>query len=293
MPKILKSKSDYWIDAPDVRRIMALIAVIGLLFLVFNLACFVYQVRDFDFLFAGSALIGLFLFSYGAFMSLYMTWSSKIGKLNTRDTLLETVGQIRSWSDNELVVDVGCGRGLMLVGAAKRMSQGLAVGVDVWVEKDQSGNTPDATRRNAEIESVGHRVDVTTGDARFLPLEDGTVDVVMSHWVIHNIEPEADQVKALNEMWRVLKPGGVLVLADIAGVPKYVSHLGQLGARDIRFYDGGLEARVMGVLSGGTYVPQALVCSRPVEILDTRFQSTRERDLIGQARLIQEPIISV
>ena len=199
---------------------------------------------------------------YGAGMGGYMTWASKIGKRRTRDHLLELSGNMRPWRCNKVVLDVGCGRGLMLIGAAKLLEHGVAIGIDPWRAEDQMDNSPGAALANARSEGVGSRVQITTGDARNLPFGAGTVDIVLSHWVIHNLEHEADRRTALEEMWRVLRPGGLMVLADIAYVSFYLAHLNALGAQECTLLDGGWEARIMGALSGGTYRPQAFVCQR-------------------------------
>jgi hypothetical protein len=64
-------------------------------------------------------------------------------------------------------------------------------------------------------------------------------------------------------MWRVLRPGGTVVLADIAHTHAYLDHLVGLGASSCDMLDGGVEARIMGYLSGGTYKPQAFLCVKP------------------------------
>lgn len=56
-------------------------------------------------------------------MAIWMVWSSRFGKLRERERLLGTL----AWNGDEEVLDVGCGRGLMLVGAAKRLRAGRAV----------------------------------------------------------------------------------------------------------------------------------------------------------------------
>ena len=188
-----------------------------------------------------------------------MTWKSRVGKLDTRDQLLSEVSAIRPWLGNEDCLDVGCGRGLMMIGAAKRLSTGKAVGIDLWSAKDQAANSPEATLMNARLEGVEQKISIQTGDARQLPYADDSFDIVMSHWVIHNIEAQADRDKALSEMWRVLRPGGALLTADIEFVPAYAQQLDKLGAKTVNFYDGGREARIMGILSGGSYRPQAVI----------------------------------
>jgi arsenite methyltransferase len=260
---------DFGIDAPGVRRGM-FIAGFGGVFL----AAVAAMVHGFGLVGPGTAAnvavalttLGLLVASYGLYMGGYMTYGSRIGKLRTRDRLLDQVAELRPWQGDEAVLDIGCGRGLMVIGAAKRLvagQQGVAVGIDLWRTQDQSANTPAAAMHNARIEGVADRVRIDTGDARTLPYADSSFDVVLSHWVVHNLEPAEDRLKALDEMMRVLRPGGVMALADIACFAQYRKHLQARGVIHLRFQDGGLEARVMGVLSGGSYRPQALLAIRP------------------------------
>jgi len=66
------------------------------------------------------------------------------------------------------------------------------------------------SRRN----SLGHFT-VDTGDARSLPYADDSFDVVVSHWVVHNIENADDRTQVLKEMTPLTKPSGQLLLVDI------------------------------------------------------------------------------
>jgi ubiquinone/menaquinone biosynthesis C-methylase UbiE len=207
--------------------------------------------------------LGVFIAVYGLFMGGYMTYGSRIGKLRAREVLLDLVSTLRPWTGNEMALDVGCGRGLMMVGAARRLTVGRSIGIDLWREEDQSGNSPEEARANADAEGVADRVQIDTGDARKLPYPNASFDVVMSHWVVHNLPTKADQLKALDEMFRVLRPGGVLALADIGNLADYQAHLLSKGASNLRFLDGGAEAAIMGALSGGSYRPQALLAQRP------------------------------
>ncbi|MFP5077080.1 class I SAM-dependent methyltransferase [Rhizobium sp. YIM 134829] len=188
-----------------------------------------------------------------------MTYTSRIGKKRKRERLLNLKGQLAPWTGREDVLDVGCGRGLMMVGAARRLTSGKAVGIDLWREEDQAENTPEAALENARLEGVADRVSIETGDARALPFANASFDVVLSHWVIHNIPEAADRARALDEMMRVLRPSGVLVLADIANKSEYEAHLRTQGLANIREVTGGLEAQIAGILSGGAFKPQALV----------------------------------
>src|SRR3546814_12624473 len=83
-----------------------------------------------------------------------MLWGSKIGKVRLRDKVLATL----PWRGDERVLDVGCGHGLMLAGAAQRLLTGRVIGIDIWRSEDQARNSPEATLRNMRLEGVSERV---------------------------------------------------------------------------------------------------------------------------------------
>jgi arsenite methyltransferase len=139
---------------------------------------------------------------------LYTTWR---GKFVVWAGLLDQLG-LRG---DERILDLGCGRGAVLLMAAQRLTTGPAVGVDLWRRVDQSGNAAEATRRNAVAEGVADRVELHTADMTALPLADESFDVVVSSLAIHNISGAAGREKALREAVRVLRPGGRLVIADV------------------------------------------------------------------------------
>ena len=169
---------------------------------------------------------------YALFMTGLMIWGSRVGKVRGREAILDLAG----WTGREQVLDVGCGRGLMTVGAARRLDGGRATGIDVWLGRDQSGNTPAALLANAASEGVADRVDVRTADMRALPFADDSFDIVLSHWAIHNLSTAADRAAALGEVVRVLRPGGTLLLTDIACRAEYLATLPKLGLRDVALH---------------------------------------------------------
>ncbi len=170
-------------------------------------------------------MIGIVFWAQGAFM----IWSSRVAKIALRDRLLDSI----QFKGDEKVLDVGCGRGLMLIGAAKRLKSGKATGIDIWSQQDLSGNSADAVKQNAKIEGVNDRVRIETSDARKLVYPDGNYDVVMSTLAIHNIPEKADRDTAIREMWRVLKPGGRLLIYDIFHTGAYAKILREQGATDV------------------------------------------------------------
>jgi arsenite methyltransferase len=158
-----------------------------------------------------------------------MLWSSLFGKFALRDAVLDAAGL----SGGESVLDVGCGRGLLLVGAARRLPHGRVFGIDLWDENDLADNSPEAALHNARLERVDRRVVVETGDARALPWRAASFDAVVSSTAIHNIKDAAGREKALSEMVRVLKPGGRLSLFDIFHPWSYRRTLEALGMAEV------------------------------------------------------------
>jgi SAM-dependent methyltransferase len=152
------------------------------------------------------------------------------------------VGKFEVWAEildglrlrgDETVLDLGCGRGAVLLAAAKLLASGRAVGVDIW-RADQTHNSQQNTLRNAELEGVADRVEVRTADITDLPFDNDSVDVIVSSLVVHNIPSPQARAKAISEAARVLRPGGRLVLADIWATRRHVRQLRELGWADAR-----------------------------------------------------------
>ena len=192
-------RPDYGLDAPGVVRNFLLVGAVGA-------ACLL------------SLLLGL-----------WMVYTSRVGKVRSRERYLDRL----PWRGDEQVLDVGCGRGLFLVEAAKRLDRGgRATGVDLWNAQDLAGNSPDATLANARLEGVAERVDVKTGDARQLPFPDATFDTVVSSMALHNIYDEPGRRQAIGEVARVLKPGGRVLIVDIRHTGEYADELRRRGLPD-------------------------------------------------------------
>jgi SAM-dependent methyltransferase len=205
---------DYGIDAPGAFRTFFAIGVWGFVFwILFHWA---------GFLAAGA---------WGSAMAFFFYASSKWLKQRECGAMLRSLG-LRG---DERVLDVGCGRGLLLIGAAKRMTTGTAYGIDIWRKRDQSGNSREATEANINAEAVAERVEIQDADARHLPFYDDFFDVVVSNLALHNISGIEERHQALSEIRRVLKPGGRLVIGDIVRGREYARGLRKLGMENVRF----------------------------------------------------------
>ena len=152
--------------------------------------------------------------------------------------------QLRLQGDEE-ILDVGCGRGAILLMAAQHLTTGHAVGIDLWKRRDQSGNSIQAAERNAQLEGVADRVELRTADMTALPFEDESFDLVISNLAIHNVKRNK-RYKAIGEAIRVLRPGGRLMIADIMGATQYARHLERLGINDVSRRDLGWRMWLSG-----------------------------------------------
>lgn len=207
-----RRRGSYGIDAPIAPAFLAGLAILYLVLaivtgkvmfwmaLCFILACETYYL-------------------HGTLRGKFVLWAELFDRLNLRG--------------DEHILDLGCGRGAVLLMAAQHLTTGRAVGVDLWRTVDQSGNSVEATQRNAIAEGVADRVELHTGDMTELPLEDNRFDLVLSSLAIHNISGRAGREKAISEAVRVLRPGGRLLIVDVRGTRRYQAQLAKLGMHDV------------------------------------------------------------
>jgi ubiquinone/menaquinone biosynthesis C-methylase UbiE len=222
-----RQRPDYGLDAPGTVRSLFLASCIGFIALITGLMG-LWSPRHpvallmFPLCYAGPALL---------VTGLFMIWWSRSGKVRARERYLDRL----PWRGDETVLDIGCGRGLFLVAAAKRLHRGgKAVGIDLWNAEDLAGNSADGVLANAQLEGVADRVEVKTGDARKLDFADGTFDTVVSSVALHNIEGASERRNAAFEIARVLKPGGRVLIVDIRHTGEYADVLRGQGVPDAR-----------------------------------------------------------
>ena len=123
-------KADYGIDAPHTVRNAALA---GAAALVVGIGLSLTRSPSQPTLVNVARILGFFIGAILLPLAGAQILFSKVGKFLERDRLLDSI----LWRGDETVLDVGCGRGVLLVGAAKRLRTGRAVGVDIWQSKDQ------------------------------------------------------------------------------------------------------------------------------------------------------------
>jgi arsenite methyltransferase len=218
----MKPHATYGIDAPGVVHthivlgsVLALLASVGLAWPRPNPIPVSLSI--------GAAAVAVLLL----FVAAVMLRSSLVAKKRVRDRLVAAL----ALSGHERVLDAGCGLGLALIGCAKKLTTGKAIGIDLWAAKDLSNNNPAATRANAVTEGVADRVEVETGDITRLPYPDASFDAVVSMTVIHNIPSRDARDQALRELVRVLKPGGRIAIFDLLHMSRYTEVLQGAGLK--------------------------------------------------------------
>ena len=139
---------------------------------------------------------------------------------------------LASLREGETVLDLGSGAGLDCFLAAEKVGKnGRVIGVDM---------TPEMIERARENARKGNytNVEFRLGEIENLPVADNSVDVVVSNCVI-NLVPEKRRV--FKETFRVLKPGGRLMISDIV----LLKELPDVIKNSIEAYIGCLSGAVM------------------------------------------------
>jgi ubiquinone/menaquinone biosynthesis C-methylase UbiE len=152
-------------------------------------------------------------------------------------TTLGQAGRLRKMTvDNALIkpgdrlLDVGCGTGEVTLLAKIRTKDGQVYGIDPAPEMIA------AARRKAGRKGLD--VDFRVGVIESLPFEESTIDVVTSSLMMHHL-PEDLKERGLTEVYRVLKPGGRLLIADfMRPTGSFLSHLFMAFTRHQRLESG-------------------------------------------------------
>lgn len=151
------------------------------------------------------------------------------------------VNAVGDWSSVKHALDLGCDRGILLNAVALQLKKSGSSGRVVGLHPAQSRSL--SVLRTAGMEGVQEYVTCRAGDPRTLPFGDSCFDVVVSAAFVHTVgkefgqrtaAAEAERMRVLEEVVRVLKPGGVGVVWDLVHVPEYVKRLQVLKMEDIR-----------------------------------------------------------
>lgn len=173
-----------------------------------------------------STVLGVCFFGLASFLS----FNGSITKL--RQALL--LARSLPLGGDELILDVGCGRGAFSVAVAKEANSGLVIGVDEWNPWHVTGNNPKSLMANAEVTGVAGKVHAVKGRGSGLPFPDSKFDVVGSCLGLSHLGNGSELEATLSEMVRVLREGGSLAILSAGYGRRFPKRLSTLGLKDIR-----------------------------------------------------------
>jgi len=238
----MPAKPDYGIDAPGVVRNLFLVSLAGLALALFSP----------KFVTIGPVTLAVRPSGWGAAIgcaigALLMLLYAKVGKFYHRDRMLK----LHNWRGDEQVLDVGTGRGLLLVGAARHLTTGHATGLDIWNKEDLSANSLERTEQNLAAEGVTQTCSLVTGGAQKMSFPDNSFDVILSNLCLHNIYDRSTRLQACREIVRVLKPGGVAIISDFKHTGEYATTMREAGLRVERKLPSPLTFPPLRILLAG------------------------------------------
>jgi len=218
-------KPNYGIDAPKMGIAIAIlviaIIVMGFYLKTSNNETFK-SISGIIFSIAPTGIIILLL------IILYIT----VEKFRHRDRMINML----TWKGDEQVLDIGTGKGLLMIGVAKRLTIGKSFGIDIWNKSDLSNNSYAAAMQNAEIEGVKNKIEIINADAQNIPFPDNSFEYVLSNLCIHNIKTKQGRVIACKEIARVLKTDGIALISDFMYTSEYEKEFRKMGLNTKRCF---------------------------------------------------------
>nr|WP_276902653.1 arsenosugar biosynthesis arsenite methyltransferase ArsM [Pedobacter kyonggii] len=201
----------------------------------------------------------------------------------------------RDLVNNPKILYVGVGGGMELLQFAyfNRQNAGV-VGVDVVDEMLEASRKNFLAAESLNPWFKGQFIDLRTGDALHLPVEDHSIDVAAQN-CLFNIFKEDDLKQALKEMYRVLKPRGRLVLSDPTCETKMPESLKEDERLRALCLSGALPlndyVKMITEIGFGTIEIRA---KRPYRILDPKHYDTKELIFIESVEVcaIKDPMPS-
>jgi len=167
--------------------------------------------------------VGVAIVAYGIFTTLGWALARYVIPGN-RIMFAKKIASSLGLKGDEIVLDVGSGRGLYAIEVAKLLTKGKVIGIDLWNKSKMpnsiyhhklsqpTGNTILNALKNAEIEDVSKKIQFQNMDANHLQFDTSSFNIVICGFVIGHLREYG--LNVLLEIKRILKPGGRLILID-------------------------------------------------------------------------------
>ena len=131
-------------------------------------------------------------------------WAKMASKLTYAPFARKIVGSLAPLESGSVIVDLGTGPGILAIELHKLLPQAKIIGVDLSIDMLEIAG------KNADEAGMSN-FETRLGKAEEIPIESNSVNLVVTQSSFHEWE---DQRKGLSEIFRILKPGGSLILKD-------------------------------------------------------------------------------
>lgn len=147
--------------------------------------------------------------------------------------------QVAGIKDNFRILDLGSGTGTLLILLKKKHPLAEVIGIDVDPEVIKLAEQ--------KIKHVGLEIRIEQGAAEKLPYADDSFDRVLSSLVLHHLNFES-KLKALEEAYRILKPGGEIYIADFGKPHGVMMYIVSLIVRHLEEVKDNVDGRIPGLM---------------------------------------------
>lgn len=178
-----KDKIYYGIDAPDYLISYSILSIIGIgmgLGFQFGVSKIWISSMGISIIISVSYCFGI---TFGVTV-IMMLMSTLFFKYLTRRKLF----MMLNLYGNENIIDIGCGRGFLIIELAKKLTTGKCYGIDIFDSWGQSSNSIENTKHNANLANVTDKVEIEYGNVCEIPYPDNIFDIAVSSFVLHRVK---------------------------------------------------------------------------------------------------------